>query len=430
MASADIAIDIQGITKRFRKSTISREYTTLKSELVNILLRRGKKDRSHWIEVLKGVNVSIPRGRTVGIIGRNGSGKSTLLKLINGIYSPTEGKIEVNGRISALLELGAGFHPDFSGRENITINGIILGMTRSEIRARMDEIIAFAELGDFIDEPVRTYSSGMYMRLAFAVATHVDPDILVIDEILAVGDAHFSKKSKAKMDEFKSSGKTIVLVTHDLKTVEQWCDLAVWIDGGKVRDIGDPRAVVGHYHRVIAEEEAARAATTPPPPPPRQPRTGPAYEANKRWGSFDLEITDVTLPEGAPVRPDEGMRISLAFQRFTEALAGVEFSVSLLRPDGQSLWSTRVSAPASPLPEKGALELVLHSLPVADGEYRLEVVARSPDGQVLDCRRELDRFFVRGDGGGTGAIRIAHQWSVTAPRAGEAPHLQLVSSAS
>src|SRR5919198_2458209 len=258
------AIVIRGLTKKFRKSTIRREYTTLKSELVNAVLGRRSKDASHYIEVLKGIDLAIPRGRTVGIIGRNGSGKSTLLKLINGIYGPTSGTIEVDGRISALLELGAGFHPEFSGRENVLINGVILGMSRSEIRARMQRIVDYAELGDFIDEPVRTYSSGMYMRLAFSVATHVDREILVIDEILAVGDEHFARKSMAKMNEFKQRGKTIVLVTHDLGTVERWCDLAVWIDAGKIRDAGDPRAVVAHYGRDVAEEEAQRAGNGGP----------------------------------------------------------------------------------------------------------------------------------------------------------------------
>ncbi|HZA13955.1 MAG TPA: ABC transporter ATP-binding protein, partial [Myxococcaceae bacterium] len=291
------AIVIRGLTKKFRKSTIRREYSTLKSELVNALLGRGKKDSSHYIEVLKGVDLSIPRGRTVGIIGRNGSGKSTLLKLINGIYGPTSGTIEVDGRISALLELGAGFHPDFSGRENVLINGVILGMSRSEIRAQMDRIVDYAELTDFIDEPVRTYSSGMYMRLAFSVATHVDPDILVIDEILAVGDEHFARKSMAKMNEFKQRGKTIVLVTHDLGTVERWCDLAVWIDAGRVRDLGDPRAVVGHYRRVLAEEEAARPGDSAGPRPSLapHPKHGPPPELGKRWGNFDLELTSISI---------------------------------------------------------------------------------------------------------------------------------------
>ncbi|MCI0574297.1 MAG: ABC transporter ATP-binding protein, partial [Myxococcaceae bacterium] len=227
MASgADDAIVLRGVTKRFKRSTVRKEHTTFKSELVAFLTaKRRKAPPELFIETLRGVDLTIPRGRTVGILGRNGSGKSTLLKLITGIYAPTTGSIEVNGRISALLDLGAGFHPDFTGRENILINGIILGMSRAEVKARMDDIIAFSELGDFIDEPVRTYSSGMYMRLAFSVATHVDPEILIIDEILAVGDAHFSRKSMAKMEEFKRAGKTIVLVTHDLSVVERWCDM-------------------------------------------------------------------------------------------------------------------------------------------------------------------------------------------------------------
>ncbi len=249
------AIVIRNLVKRFRKSTIRREYTTLKSELVRWLRGVRRPEDKTYIEAIRGIDLTIPKGKTVGIIGRNGSGKSTLLKLMTGIYTPTSGSIEMHGRISALLDLGAGFHPDFSGRENILINGIILGMTRAEIRARMDQIIAFSELGDFVDEPVRTYSSGMYARLAFAVATHVDPEILIVDEILAVGDEHFAKKSMAKMTEFKKAGKTIVLVTHDLGTIERWCDMAVWIDAGRVRAVGNSAALVEEYRRAVALAE-------------------------------------------------------------------------------------------------------------------------------------------------------------------------------
>ncbi len=216
------AIVLSGVAKHFKKKTVRREYTTLKTELVRLLtFKRPLLDPGQHIEALKHVDLEIAKGQTVGIVGRNGSGKSTLLKLITGIYSPTQGRVQVSGRVSALLDLGAGFHPDFTGRENILINGIILGMTRAEAKARTPAIIEFAELGDFIDEPVRTYSSGMYMRLAFAVATHVDPDILIIDEVLSVGDAHFQKKSMQRMNEFKQSGRTILLVTHDLSTVQK-----------------------------------------------------------------------------------------------------------------------------------------------------------------------------------------------------------------
>lgn len=409
------AIVIREVTKRFRKRTINREYTTFKSELVNLVLRKGKKDRSHWIEVLKGIDLTIPRGRTVGIIGRNGSGKSTLLKLINGIYGPTGGSVSVNGRISALLELGAGFHPDFSGRENILINGIILGMSRAEIRKRMPEIIEFAELGEFIDEPVRTYSSGMYMRLAFAVATHVDPDILVIDEILAVGDEHFGKKSMAKMNEFKRAGKTIVLVTHDLGTVERWCDMAAWLDGGRIRDVGDPHNVVAHYRRVIAEEDAQReehkgpVATLAP-----QPRTGPAPEVGKRWGNFELELSEIRVARrdghsADAFRPDDGLRIGVSYERRSEQ-AKVVFHVSLLRQDGLEIY--RAEHAVDGVPEKGALELFIDQLPVVDGDYKLEVGARTAEGLVLDVQRELHGFTIKGGSANQGIVRAAHAWAL------------------
>src|SRR5262249_22800860 len=220
-------------------------------------LRREKRPEapSSVIPALRDVSLTVPKGKTFGLVGRNGSGKSTLLKLVTGIYTPTRGTVEVHGRISALLELGAGFHPDFSGRENIYVNGIILGMSRREIRTRMDEIIEFSELGDFIDEPVRTYSSGMYARLAFAVATHVDPEILLIDEILSVGDEHFARKSAAKMEEFRKSGKTILLVTHDLTTLQRRCDQAAWLDSGKLEASGSPAEVVAAYRAAVAESE-------------------------------------------------------------------------------------------------------------------------------------------------------------------------------
>jgi lipopolysaccharide transport system ATP-binding protein len=281
MSDGPAAIVLSSVTKHFRKSSIRRDHTTLKTELVRIITGKRKLlAPSESIVALRGVDVTIPKGKTIGIIGRNGSGKSTLLKLMTGIYKPTTGTVTVNGRISALLDLGAGFHPDFTGRENILINGIILGMSRAEVKARTPEIIAFSELGEFIDEPVRTYSSGMFMRLAFAVATHVDPDILIVDEILAVGDEHFSRKSTARMNEFKQSGRTIVLVTHDLSTVQRWCDLAAWLDGGKVRAMGSPAEVIDQYRRAVdvAEQTGADALKAPglelpavAPPEPQQP---------------------------------------------------------------------------------------------------------------------------------------------------------------
>jgi ABC-2 type transport system ATP-binding protein len=196
---------------------------------------------------LKNINLLVPTGKTIGLIGRNGSGKSTLLKLVSRILYPSRGQIFVKGRVSTLLELGAGFHPDFTGRENIFLNGSILGFSRREINLRLNDIIEFAELGDFIDNPVRNYSSGMYMRLGFSVAVHVKPDILLIDEVLAVGDLAFQEKCLVRIRDLQKQGKTIIFVTHSPAQVRELCDLAVWLDHGEIRSFGAAEQVVADY---------------------------------------------------------------------------------------------------------------------------------------------------------------------------------------
>ena len=211
-----------------------------------------KRNRKETREILKGINLTVKNGEAVALIGVNGSGKSTLLKLMTKIIYPNKGRIITNGKLTSLLELGAGFHPDFSGRENIYFNASIFGLTRKEIDARIDKIIEFSELGNYIDNPVRTYSSGMYMRLAFAVAINVDADILLIDEILAVGDQHFQDKCIAKMKELKSEGKTMVFVTHSMDTVKQFCSRAVWLCNGEIKMDGNPEIVTQEYLKETA----------------------------------------------------------------------------------------------------------------------------------------------------------------------------------
>ncbi len=205
---------------------------------------RNKKEKR---EVLKDINLTIKNGEAVALIGVNGSGKSTLLKLMTKIIYPNKGEIITNGKLTSLLELGAGFHPDFSGRENIYFNASIFGLTRKEIDKRIDQIIEFSELGSYIDNPVRTYSSGMYMRLAFAVAINVDAEILLVDEILAVGDQHFQEKCIAKMKELKEQGKTMVFVTHSMQTVKEFCSRAVWLCDGVVKMDDTPDRVIEEY---------------------------------------------------------------------------------------------------------------------------------------------------------------------------------------
>jgi homopolymeric O-antigen transport system ATP-binding protein len=207
---------------------------------------------SSAVRALDGVDLAVHEGEFVAIVGPSGSGKSTLLNLIGGLLKPTTGTVEVDGRTSALIEIGAGFHTELSGRENVVINGLILGFTRAQIRERFDEIVRFAELEAYINEPVRTYSTGMYMRLGFSVAVHLDPDIFLIDEVLAVGDLPFVHKCLERMDRLKKAGKTIVLVTHQLETARLWCSQAVWIDEGRVRMMGDPHSVVETYRSTMS----------------------------------------------------------------------------------------------------------------------------------------------------------------------------------
>jgi lipopolysaccharide transport system ATP-binding protein len=260
------AIEVVGVEKTFKRRQIPGGYTTLKTQLVGLLTGRSQAIPQRTLTVLRDVTFSVPKGGTLGVIGQNGSGKSTLLKLLAGIYRPTAGRVRVEGRTSALIELGAGFHPEFTGRENIFINGIILGRSRRELESLVDPIIDFAELREFIDEPVRTYSSGMYMRLAFTVAMLVDPDVLVIDEILAVGDEHFQRKSRKRIEEFQSRGKTLVLVTHDATAVQSFCNQAIWLDGGRVAAQGAPAEVIATYRAAIAERESHGALMAGPIP--------------------------------------------------------------------------------------------------------------------------------------------------------------------
>ena len=307
-----IAIDARDVTKVYRRFAHKKQFATLKSALLSGSLIRDLRPEDTFA-ALKGVTFQVPAGCTYGIVGRNGSGKSTLLKCVAGITRPSAGTVTVKGRVSALIELGAGFHPEISGRENVFINGIMLGLSKKDIGRRFDEIVEFAELEDFIDAPVKTYSSGMYMRLGFAVAIHVDPDVLLVDEVLAVGDEGFTHKCLDKFGEFRKRGRTILLVTHSLALVERFCDEALWIDAGVSRAAGDPRRVVGAYITDVERSEERVLA-------PRRPRAGAGRgrapggyagdwrpgcgrrtpgdmlrAAEGRWGSREVEITAVRL---------------------------------------------------------------------------------------------------------------------------------------
>ena len=404
------AIVVNGVAKSFKKTSRKNEYTTFKSELVRLFkLQRKVIEPSTLITALKHVDLRIPKGSTVGIVGRNGSGKSTLLKLLTGIYTPTSGTIQVNGRVSALLELGAGFHPDFTGRENILINGIILGMSRAEVKARTPDIIEFAELGDFIDEPVRTYSSGMFMRLAFAVATFVDPDILIIDEILSVGDEHFGRKSMAKMNEFRTSGKTIVLVTHSLDTVETWCDSAVWIDGGRVRMFGPSKDVVREYRRAVAAAEAESLKTghsALDQPGLALPETSSGAPDKAQVGT----VTAVRLKNAACQSPRESScddALSLELDFALARPAATRLTVDVISADGRLVFSA--SHDAGQRSGAGTATLTWPRLALGGGVYEV-LVSAAGGGETITNPFRAALHVAPSEG--TGLVRPQLRWSL------------------
>ena len=260
MNPAAPAVTAERLSKNYRKWGKTRAFGTLKSALLGRSLAAALAP-SEVVAALSDVSFTVARGETFGVVGPNGCGKSTLLKLVAGLFKPTSGRIAVDGKVSALIELGAGFHPEISGRENVVINGVMLGLTRREIERKLPEIIAFSGLEDFIDEPVKTYSSGMYVRLGFAVAVHVDPDILVVDEVLAVGDEAFAHRCLNTIAEFSRRGKTIFFVSHSLVLVEDLCDRVLYLEGGRVKGLGDPRRTLAAYRLDVAAGEGARLAT-------------------------------------------------------------------------------------------------------------------------------------------------------------------------
>jgi lipopolysaccharide transport system ATP-binding protein len=414
------AVVAKDVAKVYRRFLHKNQFKTLKSALLKgSLLSDLSPDQT--FTALDGVSFEVPRGSTFGVIGENGSGKSTLLKLMAGITPPTRGTLSVDGRISALIELGAGFHPEISGRENVAINGIMLGLTRREVQDRFDAIVAFAELQDFIDAPVKTYSSGMYMRLGFAVAIHVDPDVLLIDEVLAVGDEAFTRKCLDKIGEFRRRGKTIVLVTHSLGLVEKMCDETLWLRHGKLVDQGDPRRVVDAYLTYVAGGEETLLARDSPaadaPSAPEDPAAAHGYREG-RWGSREVEIISVRLlDDRGKVRhvyvPGESLTVALRVRAAREVQDFV-FGVGLFTADGVQVYGTNTHleeyVPRTALGE-GEVTLGLRDLRLVEGTYLLDVAVHRRDGTPYDYLRGLHSFRVKSRVKDVGVYRPPHSWS-------------------
>jgi ABC-type polysaccharide/polyol phosphate transport system ATPase subunit len=409
----DIAISLREVSKRFRLYR-GRQVSTVKDLFVRLLVGQGGPGLFSGEELwaLRDVSLELGRGRMVGIVGSNGSGKSTLLKVLGGILKPTAGEVSVRGRVSALIELGAGFHPEFTGRENVYINGVLLGLSRAEIRARFDEIVGFAGLEAFVDSPVKTYSSGMYMRLGFAIAVTVDPDVLLIDEVLAVGDEAFQHRCVGKIQEFKAAGKTIVLVSHDLGSIERLCDEVVWLDGGRLQAHGEAREVVSRYLDHVAHEEA-RALGVEHTQAEAIARTG----TGARWGSREVELTRVQLFGGDGherylFETGEPCTVHLAY-RAHRPIEDPVFGVGIFRKDGVCCYGTNTAVEGltwGKVDADGVVTMQIERLDLVEGEYLLDVAVHARDGHPYDYHSRLYAFAVRSRVRDTGVARLSHRW--------------------
>lgn len=416
------AIEVKDVKKKFRV------YFDKGNQLKERLLFRSRnRYEDRW--VLNGISFNVKKGEAVGLIGHNGCGKSTTLKLLTRIMYPTEGTIELSGRVSSLIELGAGFHPDMSGRENIYTNASIFGLTKKEIDERMDDIVEFSEMEQFLDNPVRTYSSGMYMRLAFSVAINVNADILLIDEILAVGDINFQAKCFNKLKEIKAQGTTIVIVSHSLGQIEQICDRTIWIDGGKIKADGKPRDVhpeymdfMGQKRQAIAEKENARKEEKSGKKAGERGEdagTKESGEDKKRWGNGHARINQVRLLDeqgksqsafatGSPITIEMDYSVR---QKVEDAV----FGIGIFNQNGQQVYGTNTRIDQMDefaLEKDGTMSVHLDQVNLLPGVYLLDIAIESQVGIPVDYFREAYTFEMYSQIGDVGIVRLNHHWKI------------------
>ena len=387
-------VQIENLSKHF----VIRKEKSLKERVVNFGRSRAHKE-DFW--ALRDVNIEIASGSTVGLIGPNGSGKSTLLKMIGGILQPDTGSVKIRGRLAALLELGAGFHPDLTGRENVYLNASILGLSRTQIDKHFDAIVDFSGIEKFIDTQVKFYSSGMYVRLAFAVAVHVDPDILLVDEVLAVGDEPFQRKCLERIRQFQAEGRTIVLVTHGLDQVDEFCDRAVVLEHGAVVTDGKPREALRTL-RADFEDERQQALD-------RQQRIE-SETLNRSIARF----TGIALEteKGVELNPSvaTGAPLTVLIEAHTDgAVEDFSLSVGIATPMGTLLWSTSTTLLDQTLPAMrgtGMYQFALDSVPLGAGEYSVQTTLAGLDGREIHHVPQAAQFSVVDEGAGRGPLHI------------------------
>jgi ABC-type polysaccharide/polyol phosphate transport system ATPase subunit len=406
MNGEQAAVRAEALTKVYRRYGRKRKLGSLKSALLSGALKSAlAPDRV--FPALEGLSFEIGRGETVGMVGPNGSGKSTLLKLLAGILKPTSGRLRVEGRVAALIELGAGFHPEISGRENIEINGLLLGLSRRDIARRFEAIVEFSGIAPFLDAPVKTYSSGMIVRLGFAIAAHVDPEILLVDEVLAVGDEEFTHRCLEKLGEFQKQGRTIVFVSHDLELVVRHCKRALRLAEGRLAEDGPAREVIGHYRTEVAEAEGRRRQAAPA-----------GEDRSRRWGTGEAVIESVRLIDQggqsrSSLRSGEPAAIVLDI-RPAAPLSDFVVGVGLFTVDGVSIFGSNTEIDGfSPVRWSGPsrVECRIARLDLAPGTYSLDAAIHARDGAPYDYRKDVLRFEVAAPEASSGFWRPERSWS-------------------
>ncbi|GFE71020.1 ABC transporter ATP-binding protein [Chroococcus sp. FPU101] len=362
------AISVEHLGKLYHRYHTHKPATIMEAVLSGF---RGLSAREKFW-ALRGINFTVAPGQMLGIIGQNGAGKSTLLQLLGGVGIPNEGKVKVTGRIGALLDLGAGFSPDLTGRENVFVSGVVAGLTRREVARRLEQIVAFAELEDFINNPVRTYSTGMGMRLAFSTAIHTDPDVLLVDEFLSVGDLAFQKKCLERIKELKAQGCAIVLVSHSVDQVRELCDRALWLRQGRVVAYGEAEVVAGQYVSEMRSETQKRT----PPRPPQMTIDGIELRLNEnRFGSLEVEIVDVQLLPTSHINSGDGLIVEIEYS-LIQPIDALIFNVSITQEDGQVCLDINTydkELMTSIIQAQGKIRVSLERLDLSGGKYFVNV---------------------------------------------------------
>jgi ABC-type polysaccharide/polyol phosphate transport system ATPase subunit len=410
------AIEIENMTRIYQKYSAQHRFKTFKSALLRGDLFRSLRP-DELVHALDSVSFQVEKGTTFGVIGENGSGKSTLLKVVAGIAKPTSGSVDVRGKVAALIELGAGFHPEITGRENITINGIMLGLTKKQIQDKYDDIVRFAELEEFIDAPVKTYSSGMYMRLGFSIAINVNPDVLLVDEVLAVGDASFVPKCLDRIDDFRRRKKTILFVSHDLSTVERICDRVAWLKNGQVMTIGEPRRVIDAYLQDVAEKQEDEFELRQQALEREEFIVDEEERRGNRWGKREIEIKKVRLlgPDGEEkhvLHPEQDMTIEMEVESYSR-IKDFVFGIGIYNSQGICVYGTNTlleNYEAIEILGPGKVTCRLDSVNLVNGTYYLDVAVHKREGYPYDYHRSLYSFLASSRHKDSGIYRPPHIW--------------------